>query len=48
MNNKIDHTLEMPNRVYDTEGLSPTISTMGGGERQPKTIRRKKHDKTIF
>lgn len=25
-------------RIYDTEGVSPTINTMGGGQRQPKII----------
>lgn len=31
MDNTIDHTFESANRVYDKEGLSPTINTCGGG-----------------
>lgn len=31
MDNTIDHTFESANRVYDTDGLSPTINTCGGG-----------------
>jgi DNA-cytosine methyltransferase len=38
MDNTIDHTFESANRVYDKEGLSPTINTCGGGDRQPKII----------
>lgn len=34
----IDHTFESANRVYDTEGLAPTINTCGGGGLQPKII----------
>lgn len=30
---------EMTGRVYDSNGLSPTIQTMQGGNRQPKIIR---------
>ena len=29
---------EQVRRVYDPEGLSPTLNTMGGGNRQPKII----------
>ena len=35
MDNTIDHTFESANRVYDKEGLSPTINTCGGGGLQP-------------
>lgn len=38
MDNMSDHTLEMANRVYGTDGLCPTISTMQGGGRQPKIL----------
>lgn len=38
MDHTIDNTLESANRVYDTEGLSPTLNTCGGGGLQPKII----------
>lgn len=38
MDNKIDNTFESANRVYDTEGLCPTVNTCGGGGLQPKVI----------
>lgn len=38
MDNSIDHTFECANRVYDASGLSPTISTCGGGGIQPKIL----------
>lgn len=31
MDNTIDHTFESANRVYDKEGLCPTLSTCAGG-----------------
>lgn len=31
MDNSIDHTFESANRVYDSNGLAPTIPTCGGG-----------------
>ena len=40
MDNKIDHTFESANRVYDGKKSCPTIHTCGGGNLQPKTIRR--------
>lgn len=43
MDNTIDHTFESANRVYDKNGLSPTINTCGGGGLQPKIL----EDKTI-
>ena len=38
MDNTIDHTFESANRVYDKNGLSPTINCCGGGGLQPKII----------
>lgn len=38
MDHTIDHTFESANRVYDVEGISPAIVTMGGGGLQPKII----------
>lgn len=38
MDNTIDHTFESANRVYDTEGVSPTIPTCAGGNIQPKVL----------
>jgi DNA (cytosine-5)-methyltransferase 1 len=38
MDNTIDHTFESANRVYDKNGLSPTINTCGGGGLQSKII----------
>lgn len=43
MDNTIDHTFESANRVYDKNGLAPTINTCGGGGLQPKIL----EDKTI-
>lgn len=36
----INSNYDQNKRFYSTEGLSPTISTMGGGQRQPKIIQR--------
>ena len=38
MDNSVDHTFESANRVYDKEGLCPTLPTCGGGNIQPKVI----------
>lgn len=38
MDNTMDHTFESANRIYDTEGLAPTVNTCGGGGLQPKII----------
>lgn len=38
MDNTIDNTFESANRVYDKNGLAPTINTCGGGGLQPKVI----------
>ena len=34
----MDHTLESANRVYDPNGISPTIPTCCGGGHQPKIL----------
>ena len=38
MDNTMDNTFESANRVYDCNGLCPTIPTMAGGNIEPKTI----------
>ena len=38
MDNSIDHTHESANRVYDPEGLAPTLNTCGGGNLEPKIL----------
>ncbi len=38
MDNTIDHTFESANRVYDVEGVVPTMNTCGGGGLQPKIL----------
>lgn len=38
MDHTMDHTFESANRVYETEGISPTIPTCAGGNIQPKII----------
>ena len=38
MDNTIDHTFESANRIYDINGLAPTIPTCGGGGIQPKIL----------
>lgn len=38
MDNMIDHTFESANRVYDVEGVAPTMNTCGGGGLQPKIL----------
>ena len=40
----MDNTFESANRVYDTDGLSPTINTCGGGGLQPKIVEVQKVD----
>ena len=34
----MDHTFESANRVYDKDGLCPTLPTCAGGNIQPKVI----------
>ena len=36
--------LDIIKRVYSTEGLAPTLSTMMGRQRQPKVIVRRNHE----
>lgn len=36
--------LDIIKRIYSTDGLSPTLSTMMGGQRQPKIVVRRKHE----
>lgn len=38
MDHTIDHTFESANRVYDKNGIAPTVNTCGGGGLQPKII----------
>lgn len=38
MDNTIDNTFESANRVYDVNGISPTMNTCGGGGLQPKIL----------
>ena len=42
MDNAIDHTFESANRIYDVNGIAPTIPTCGGGGIQPKILEVKK------
>lgn len=35
---QMDGIFESTNRVYDVNGISPTMNTCGGGERQPKIL----------
>lgn len=41
MDNTIDNTFESANRVYDVEGVAPTMNTCGGGGLQPKILENK-------
>lgn len=38
MDNTVDHTFESANRVYDVDGIAPTIPTCAGGGIQPKVV----------
>lgn len=38
MDNSEDHTHESINRVYGVDGISPTLNTFGGGDREPKIL----------
>ena len=38
MDHTLDHTFECCNRVYDKEGVCPTIPTNSGGDHVPKTL----------
>lgn len=35
---EIEGWLDLMKRVYDPQGIAPTLNTMQGGERQPKII----------
>lgn len=41
MDNTIDNIFESANRVYDVEGVAPTMNTCGGGGLQPKILENK-------
>jgi DNA (cytosine-5)-methyltransferase 1 len=36
--------LDIIKRIYSIDGLSPTLSTMMGGQRQPKIVIRRNHE----
>ena len=36
MDNTIDHTFESANRIYDTNGIAPTVNTCGGVVYNPR------------
>ena len=36
--------LDIIKRIYSVDGLAPTLSTMMGGQRQPKVIVRRSHE----
>lgn len=38
MDHTLDHTFESANRVYDKNGICPTLPTCAGGNHQPKVI----------
>ena len=38
MDNTIDNTFESANRIYDVEGLAPTLPTGCGGGHTPKIL----------
>ena len=38
----MDNTFESANRVYDVNGVAPTMNTCGGGGLQPKILEVKK------
>lgn len=38
MDNTVDHTFESANRVYGTDGISPTLNTCGGGGLHTKIL----------
>lgn len=39
MDNTMDNTFESANRVYDIQGIAPTIPTCGGGGYTTEDIR---------
>lgn len=38
MDNSIDHTFDMANRVYGADGIAPTLHTCGGGMTHTKVL----------
>ena len=46
MDYTMDNTFESANRVYDKNGLCPTLNTCGGGGLEPKVVDRIYEDKT--
>lgn len=48
MDNTLDNTFESANRVYDINGISPTIPTCSGGGIQPKFIEVKEMADTVM
>lgn len=48
MDNTLDSTFESANRVYDTDGLCPTIPTCGGGGIQPKIMEIQKMEQCMI
>lgn len=48
MDNTIDNTFESANRVYDSNGIAPTVNTCGGGGLQPKIVEVQKLNDTKF
>lgn len=47
MDNTIDHTFELANRVYDITGISPTLNICGGGNLQPMILEKKDESKEV-
>lgn len=48
MDNTADHTFESANRVYDKDGLCPTIPTGTGGGHLPKILTRQKGKRELI
>lgn len=47
MDHTMDNTFESANRVYDVNGVAPTMNTCGGGGLQPKILEVKKLEQCI-
>ncbi|MBR6403802.1 MAG: hypothetical protein IKS48_10505 [Eubacterium sp.] len=47
MDNTMDHTFELANRVYDVTGISPTLNTCGGGGLQPMILEKRNESEEI-
>lgn len=48
MDNTTDHTFESANRVYDKDGLCPTIPTGTGGGHLPKILTRQQGKRELM